>query len=216
MPRSEHDNQQIRASRRSEILAAATRVFVDKGLARAKVTDIAAAANLSNGLLYHYFPSKEAVFEAIAVAMIEQAEAELDEPHERAVDRLLHAILRRRAQLDEQSVDASRVIMQAVLHGDTMSQSLRMLLAEHLQRLTGRIVGLVAQAQREGDIDPKVDAEELTRVMMFLFRGMSIRMPDFAIPMPKPETILATLRLTPAGARRATRALQPLRKKAAI
>lgn len=216
MPRSEHDNQQIRASRRSEILAAATRVFVDKGLVRAKVTDIAAAANLSNGLLYHYFPSKEAVFEAIAIEMMEQAEAELNASHPRAIDRLIHAILRRRAQLDEQTVDASRVIMQAVLHGEAMSPSLRMLLAEHLQRLTGQIVALVAKAQDEGDIDPKVEAVELTRVMMFLFRGMSIRMPDFAVAMPQPETILATLRLTPAGARRAARALQPPRKKAAV
>jgi AcrR family transcriptional regulator len=215
MPRSEHDNQQIRASRRSEILAAATRVFVDKGLVRTKVTDIAAAANLSNGLLYHYFPSKDAVFEAIAMEMMSQAEAELNAPHDRAADRLIHAVLRRREQLDHQSVDASRVIMQAVLQGEVMSESLRRLLSEHLLRLSGLVCDLVAEAQRDGDIDGKLSAEELTRAMMFLFRGMSIRMPHLSIPLPQPETILVSLRLTAAGTRRAARALQLLRPEKA-
>jgi AcrR family transcriptional regulator len=214
MPRSEHDNEQIRASRRSEILAAATRVFLDKGLARAKVTDIAAAANLSNGLLYHYFPSKEAVFEAIAIEMMAHAEAELDVAHTRAVDGLLAPLLRRRAELDEPAPDASRVVMQAVLHGEAMSESLRAQLAAHVERVLGRVRELIAQAQREGDIDPKVAPEELTHVMLYLFRGMSIRMPHFSVPLPQPETLFGVLRLTASGMRRATRLIQATAKKA--
>lgn len=217
MPRSEEDNLQIRTARRNEILAAATRVFVEKGLVRTKVTDIAAAANLSNGLLYHYFPSKEAVFEAIAIEMMERTEAELTAGRTRAFDRLIHALLRRHLQLEQQHVDASKVVMQAALNGDMMSESLRRQLVEHFGRLTRRIGDLVAEAQRDGDIDAKVEPEELTKVMIFLFRGMSIRMPDFSlpIPLPRPETILGVLRLTTAGTRRAMRALQQRRKQTA-
>ncbi len=208
MPRSEEDNQQIRASRRSEIVAAATRVFVEKGLSRAKVSDIADAANLSNGLLYHYFPSKEAVFEAIAMEMMAKAEAELNAPAERAVDRLINALIRKRNQLESQTVDGSRVIMQAVLHGEVMSESLRHLLAEHLQRLVRGVTATIAKAQRDGDIDAKIPAGELTHLLIFTLRGMSIRLADFAVPLPRIETLFAALRLTPAGARRAARAIQ--------
>jgi AcrR family transcriptional regulator len=212
MPRSEEDNQQIRASRRNEILAAATRVFTDKGLSRAKVTDIAAAANLSNGLLYHYFPSKESVFEAIVEEMIAQSDALLAVPHERAVDRLIAGVLRKRNQLGSHTVDASRVVMQAVLHGEVMSEHLRALLAEHLKRITRASAEMIAQAQRDGDIDAKVPAEELMRVMIYLFRGMSIALGDFAVELPQVESLLAALRLTPAGMRRAARILnQPER-----
>jgi AcrR family transcriptional regulator len=209
MPRSEEDNEQIRAQRRVEILAAATRVFAEKGVARTKVTDIAAAAGLSNGLLYHYFPSKEAVFEAIALEMVARAEADLKSDRLRAVERLAYALMCRLEKLHACDVDASRVVMQAVLNGEVVTAGSRQVLLEHLRRLTGLMAELVAQAQREGDIADDVPAEELTRVMMFLSRGMSVHVPDFSVPLPRIETLFRVLQLTPAGIRRAMRALQP-------
>lgn len=208
MPRSEEDNEQIRAQRRSEILAAATRVFAEKGVARTKVTDIAAAAGLSNGLLYHYFPSKEAVFEAIALEMIGRAEADLKSDGLRAVERLAHALMCRLRKLAARDVDASRVIMQAVLNGEVVTAGSRHMLLEHLRRLTGLMTELVAQAQREGDIADDIPAEELTRVMMFLSRGMSVHVPDFSVPLPRIETLFRALQLTPAGLRRAMKAVR--------
>jgi hypothetical protein len=91
----------------------------------------------------------------------------------------------------------------------------RQVLLEHLRRLTGLMTELVAQAQREGDIADDVPAEELTRVMMFLSRGMSVHVPDFSVPLPRIETLFRALQLTPAGIRRAMRTLQPERKQAA-
>lgn len=195
MPRSEHDNQEIRASRRAEILAAATRVFAQKGVARTKVADIAAAASLSHGLIYHYFPSKEAIFEAIAQDMIERADADLAVPHERAIDRLRHSFLRARERFEsEAQIDATRVVLLAIVMRDTMSEALHARLSAHLVRLVRRTEDTIAQAQREGDLDASIPADELARVMLFLFRGMAIRMPDFPIALPDPETLLALLR----------------------
>jgi len=51
--------------RREEILDAAQRVFVDKGLTTATVDDIAIAAELSKGTLYLYFESKEDIYIAL-------------------------------------------------------------------------------------------------------------------------------------------------------
>jgi AcrR family transcriptional regulator len=50
------------AHRFDEILDAATRVFGAKGLARTKMSDIAAEAGVSQGTLYNYVESKEALF----------------------------------------------------------------------------------------------------------------------------------------------------------
>ena len=48
--------------RRQDILSAALELFVSKGYAATKVTDIATRVNMSTGLLFHYFESKEALY----------------------------------------------------------------------------------------------------------------------------------------------------------
>lgn len=48
--------------RRKEILAAALDQFIRRGYGATKITDIATAAGMSVGLLFHYFESKEALY----------------------------------------------------------------------------------------------------------------------------------------------------------
>jgi TetR/AcrR family transcriptional regulator, cholesterol catabolism regulator len=51
--------------RRERLLDAALTVFVDKGVDGATVKDITAAAGVTQGLLYHYFPGKDALLVAL-------------------------------------------------------------------------------------------------------------------------------------------------------
>jgi len=55
-------NQKQKDERREQILTSALHLFATKGLAATKVTDIAAAAGMSQGLMYHYFAAKEEIF----------------------------------------------------------------------------------------------------------------------------------------------------------
>src|SRR5262245_50440447 len=64
-PRSAAANQQIKDARRRALLVAARRVFARNGLAATRISDIAAEAQVSQGLVYHYFPNKEALFAEI-------------------------------------------------------------------------------------------------------------------------------------------------------
>lgn len=54
----------VSASRRGEILAAATQVFGEKGFDATKMEEIAVAAGIAKGTVYLYFDSKEAIYEA--------------------------------------------------------------------------------------------------------------------------------------------------------
>jgi AcrR family transcriptional regulator len=67
--------------RPQQIIDAALAVFGERGLAAARLEDIAKRAGLSKGTIYLYFPNKEELFRGVVrhtiVAQIERAEGEL-------------------------------------------------------------------------------------------------------------------------------------------
>jgi AcrR family transcriptional regulator len=69
MPRTKEAFQQIRDESKQHILSEAAKVFAKKGLANTKISDLAEAAGVSQGLLYRYFDDKEDVF----IALLERA-----------------------------------------------------------------------------------------------------------------------------------------------
>lgn len=74
MPRRPDANQRIRDERHEHILRAAADVFARKGLAATKIADIAAAAQVSHGLIYHYFLSKEEIFTQVVTHALQGTE----------------------------------------------------------------------------------------------------------------------------------------------
>lgn len=54
-----------RQATRDAIVAAAAALFGRKGFAATIIDEIAASAGVAKGAVYHYFPNKEAVFEAV-------------------------------------------------------------------------------------------------------------------------------------------------------
>ncbi|MFQ5595094.1 MAG: TetR/AcrR family transcriptional regulator [Anaerolineae bacterium] len=63
-PRAPEETQRIREERQTQILAAASELFAEKGFHDTKVSEIAARAGVSQGTVYWYFDSKDALFEA--------------------------------------------------------------------------------------------------------------------------------------------------------
>lgn len=66
MPKTEQAYERIRDERREQIIQAAAHIFARKGLGDTRITDIAKEADISDGLVYRYFPKgKEEVFAAV-------------------------------------------------------------------------------------------------------------------------------------------------------
>ena len=67
-------------ARPGEIVAAALASFADRGYAATKLEDVAAAAGISKGTIYLYFPTKEDLFRAVVrqavLPNVEAAEAQ--------------------------------------------------------------------------------------------------------------------------------------------
>ncbi|WP_156624018.1 TetR/AcrR family transcriptional regulator, partial [Mycobacterium sp. 852002-40037_SCH5390672] len=63
------DGEQTRA----RIITAAMRCVAEAGYARATIREIARAADMTSGSLYHYFPNKSALLEAAVAARTDVA-----------------------------------------------------------------------------------------------------------------------------------------------
>ncbi len=60
------------------ILDKAAQVFAEQGMEKASMSQIAAVAQVSKALLYHYYPSKDALIFAIIITHLEELEAAIE------------------------------------------------------------------------------------------------------------------------------------------
>lgn len=67
MARNSLKNEEMRDARLKAIKQAALILFASKGVASTKIQDIASAVGMSQGLIYHYYSSKDAIFIEIMV-----------------------------------------------------------------------------------------------------------------------------------------------------
>lgn len=192
MPRSPKDNQDLRETRRDEILTAARCIFADKGFVGAKIADIAAEAGLSHGLVYHYFETKEAILLALVESVTGRIEANMLSTRGRAIERIRSVIRMRCAELAGERDDPAKLVVHAALHG-SLPPTVRAEIHAHFTRCARRLRAWIVEAQAAGDIDDAVCAEEIMRVMSYLLRGMSIQLQppsSFPLGLPSAESIL--------------------------
>ena len=73
MARNQDQSRRLREQARDTILAAAMEVFGEKGFAGATTAEVATKARASKGLIFNYFPTKEALLEALIVKALGEA-----------------------------------------------------------------------------------------------------------------------------------------------
>jgi AcrR family transcriptional regulator len=109
------NNARIREEQKERILEAARLLFAHKGYSDTTMTDIAAAANMSYGLAYHYFKDKGEIFTKVVEEALQGSIALMDyvtkmpgTPWEH-----LHWLTTRMLEGAERHPEAFMVVMQA-------------------------------------------------------------------------------------------------------
>jgi AcrR family transcriptional regulator len=159
-PRGEELNRSLRDRSRRNILAAALRLFAERGFADTSMADVARAAGVSKGLAYNYFGSKEEILEAIVERRLAEQLAEDERlagaasPAERLSGLIDGALARATAE-----PEAERLLMAVMLRGDAAPaiQTAR-------ERLKGRL--LAAWRERE-ELFAALGAEDPAREALF-------------------------------------------------
>ncbi len=174
MPRKPAANAEIRKARRKEILRAAARVFAERGLREAKVSDIARAAGLSHGLIYHYFDSKDALAEAIFDEKLNQMSNILASGlgEGSVIERLARGCELFVEQTSAEP-EVALFVTQAVVNR-ALPDSLRERLTGSAQAAFEQLTTLITEGQKTGEVDDNVPAGALATAVAALVRGLSL------------------------------------------
>ena len=167
-------------ARRNHIIESAVVLFASKGFADTTTADICQAAGISTGSLFHYFPSKQAVFYGIW----ELDRSEWDEVFAAAdADPDPWAALM--AIVDKLAADAAEPIMAGLLV-EVIAQAHRdpefaAGLAENDRRQISDVARLIRRLREAGFADPGLSDDEAARWVLTLtdsFLGRGYPEPD--------------------------------------
>jgi TetR/AcrR family transcriptional repressor of uid operon len=166
-----------RESRRDQtirrILEAARGCFVASGFQGASMQQICAAAGMSPGALYRYFPSKEAIINAIA-------------EEDRREDMEIFSVMFDNPSVVDGVVEATMAYIRnirdrdmAALFAEIRAESMRnpMISATcdlHREGVSDRFAAYLADAIERGEIAPEVDLQSILAMFMTIGEGLAL------------------------------------------
>lgn len=190
MARSAEQNLRMRDERREQILGAALTLFAGNGLAATKISDIAARARMSQGLLYHYFRSKEEIFTELVRTAIERmngAARGLEALSSPAAQKIALALTQLMDHIEQDTRFAEYFLLVAQAGvSDAVPAEARAVMEEERSVVYDIFTRIFRAGQEEGSV---VDfpAQELAVVFWTTIKGLalqkatgpaSLRMPD--------------------------------------
>ena len=137
--------------RRQEIIGAALELFVSRGYAATKITDIAKKANMSTGLLFHYFESKEKLYEELVRIGLEGTAYPGQQKCDHAIDFFVNFTEELFAYMKEQPIVAKFFVLMAEAGRSEGTP-------EHIREIAMKVnvieqfVPIIAWGQQEGTI----------------------------------------------------------------
>lgn len=137
--------------RRQEIVNAALELFVSKGYAATKVTDIAKRANMSTGLMFHYFESKEALYEELIEMGLEGTRYPGAQQCEHAIDFFVTFTEELFTYMEQQPIMAKMFVLMAEAQRSEATP-------EHIREIAMKVntieqfVPIIEWGQKEGTI----------------------------------------------------------------
>jgi AcrR family transcriptional regulator len=164
---------QPEAERRQQILDAARILFVERGFLAARVEDVAGRAGLSKGAVYFYFPSKRALFDALAEQELTRTSSFLVQAEAAPIPAGQKLVLMARQYLEYFSgaKDPPRFFLlmtEQALRDDLIRERVQAIHRRYVQGLAN----ILAQGVAEGAFRP-VDPESLSTLLKGLIDGIS-------------------------------------------
>jgi len=167
------------AARREQIVDAAMTRFAEGGFHSTGMAEVIAATGLSAGAVYRYFPSKEALIQAIVEErVLANAAAAFERILDEGVDDPVVAVSAALGIVDvvsaREGVDVTRVAVQA--WGEALRNPDILAVAQGAYaQMRGYLAAVARRAQEHGRLGPEADPDEIAKTMLSLVMGYLIQ-----------------------------------------
>ena len=162
MPKTEEQFEEIRLERRELIMKTALKLFAENGYFHVSISQIAKEANISKGLLYNYFNSKEDLLKATLYKGVEDITENFDPNSDGIIEHhefigYIDSVCR----ILKDNQDFWRLFFYVVRQPRVME-----LIEPKLQELGGTMIGMLhSYFERMGYDDPMVETQFFTSLM---------------------------------------------------
>ena len=189
MARNPQQNEQAREARIEQIRGEALCQFASKGLAATRIEDIAKGVGMSQGLLYHYYASKESIYvDLISDALDKTVEASiaLKEANMSGQEKISVA-LRELLSTIESSERFNQTCCLIALMGDKVPLGKEKTLIDEKRNVPYQIVAdIMRQGQNEGSVTGG-DPDALALLFWSAVNGLAIYRISHAYAGPMPD-----------------------------
>lgn len=195
MARNKELNQKMKDERREQILSNALRLFATNGLAATKITDISSASGISQGLIYHYFRSKEEIFTELISNAFEKLNSACRELESSAMpprEKIIMAIAGLVKGLEENE-DAARyhlLIAQATV-SEAIPEEAKTIIRTQNTVPYEVMTRIIIEGQKDGSIK-QYDAKDLALVFWTSINGLAIYKAVHGKRFKKPDSNILT------------------------
>ena len=177
MARTAAQNKRIRDAKRELILTTALNQFSLKGYYSTRIQDIAESADISQGLLYYYYPSKEAIYVDLvddALERINETARYVREMTRSYGEKIMYAlrILFKTIEASDRFRQTCRMIAQATYQADISHEA-----QAQLDKKRDIAYRIMAEIFRKGQVEGSVvdgDPMELSILFWTSVNGLSI------------------------------------------
>jgi len=181
--------------RKNEILIKALELFSSKGYAETKISDIAASVNMSAGLLFHYFESKEVLYAELIIIGLDFIDEKTAHLVKLPIDYFECAIGMVLNLFKTNSLAPKwYLLIRRALKCDNAPDSVAWRIKESFDRIVKINEERIILGQNRGEIR-KADSKVLTMFLFSCLDGIAescIHNPTF--PLPETEWILDTIK----------------------
>ncbi|WP_435260174.1 TetR/AcrR family transcriptional regulator (plasmid) [Thioclava sp. FR2] len=165
--------RQSAEERKAQIVAEVLRLADEIGPDRLSTTDVARAVGVSQPAIFRHFPTKDALWLAVAEAIADRlqrawAEAGATGPHAR-----LKALIGAQLSAISETPALPSILFSRELQVD--NQALRDVFRGLLGAFQGRLVAVIRDLQAAGDLKRDVSPEDVAILLTSLVQGVAIR-----------------------------------------
>ncbi|MCR2806968.1 TetR/AcrR family transcriptional regulator [Paenibacillus soyae] len=164
------ETKHLREARKDQILKASLKVFAEYGVEGTKMSMIAKAANLSHGLMYHYFESKEELLRTSLLWAMDGAEQLIEEVRASSATPLEKIGHFTRTAIAAGSHDVFRMIQSCMKHPD-LDEETKSLIMQTSEKYVLLLVPILKEGQSRGEIVAE-DPDKLANLYLTILSGL--------------------------------------------